>query len=560
MPRRATPAGKQRVRTGCLTCRRRRRKCDEQKPRCVNCESKGFVCKYGADLSFVSPRSAAAGGTRRRYSTITFVDDSPAAHAAAVKERSCPQQISTSDTQGNHPVGVDVIDSVPSDHQPDFLALQHHQTPEHPIQGHLDPLLKDRATWERLTPAASNCEIELLRHFRYHVAPWIDIGDPDCALGVKVLLLSRTNRPLQTAILALSSKQRALLTQSPNNEDFHNSLRYRQEAGDILALQPDLICHAGQALLLLRDLLSSGLRQWRSLLAPHVERVGSLASSAALSEPLYEALFWFHFRFDLAASIVTSEQPITPFHTFLQRDGRPIHAPRVQSQAFSANQVYKHALCQLGHCLVLLYGDPNDSSPEAAASLELAGFPSLQQSRFLSRWTLIWTDCQKWYRERPVDAQQIVDVRGGEADQIDPDHISSFPILIYTTPMALVANAVYHATSFLLLTHKPRLLKSLPGPRCFTSHIWHAQCIAGIAASNDSPEQWDPIFIASLLLIARGLTHRSQQAVLLDRLRSITTTTGISLKHETEALESAWRMSIAQLDELDQDEFDAIVS
>ena len=194
------------------------------------------------------------------------------------------------------------------------------------------------------------------------------------------------------------------------------------------------------------------------------------------------------------------------------------------------------------------------TSPQAAGSPELAAFPSLRQSHFLSQWTFLWTDCQKWYNDRPVDTQQIVDVRGGEADQIDPDHASSFPILIFTTPMALVANAVYHITSLLLLTHKPRLLKSLPGPRCFTSHIWHAQSIAGIAASNDSPEQWDPILVASLLLIAREMTHESQQAVLLERLRRITATTGINLEQETVALQSVWK--IARFDEEPDDDAD----
>ena len=140
-----------------------------------------------------------------------------------------------------------------------------------------------------------------------------------------------------------------------------------------------------------------------------------------------------------------------------------------------------------------------------------------------------------------------MEVRGGEADQIDPEHDSSFPILVYTTPMALVANAVYHVTSFLLLTHKPRMLKSLPGPRRFTSHMWHAQSIAGIAVSNDSHQQWDPILVTGLLLVAREMTHESQQSVLLDRFRRITATTGMNVVEETKGLQSMW--NIARFDE-----------
>lgn len=197
-------------------------------------------------------------------------------------------------------------------------------------------------------------------------------------------------------------------------------------------------------------------------------------------------------------------------------------------------------------------------SPHTVTSPDLTAFPSLRQSHSLSQWTFLWSDCQKWYNERPVNVQQIVDIRGGEADQIDPDHDSSFPILIFTTPMALVANAVYHMISLLLLTHKPRLLKSLPGPRSVTSHIWHAQSIAGIATSNDSPEQWDPILVASLLTIAKEMTHESQQAVLLERFSRITATTGIKLDRETNALQEAW--NLARYEEEFDDEADAMIS
>jgi hypothetical protein len=286
---------------------------------------------------------------------------------------------------------------------------------------------------------------------------------------------------------------------------------------------------------------------------PQLQSLGSLLHPDALEENLGEGIFWLHFRLDLASSILTAKQPIIPFRSYINRDGSPIQTSRPPLQPRSINQVYKHALSLLGHCLSLIYGGPDASLPQAATPSEFAAFPALQQSHFLSQWTFLWSDCQKWYNERPVDAQQIVDVRGGEADQIDPNHDSALPILIYTTPMALVANSAYHITSLLLLGHKPRLLKSLPGPRCFTSHIWHAQSIAGIAASNESPEQWDPVLVASLLLIARDMTHQSQQAVLMGIFRKITATTGIELDRETEALQSTWK--IARFDE-DSDEMD----
>lgn len=162
---------------------------------------------------------------------------------------------------------------------------------------------------------------------------------------------------------------------------------------------------------------------------------------------------------------------------------------------------------------------------------------------FTSLWTSLWTDCQEWYNDRPVEMQAIVDIRGAEADQINPGSCSSFPILIYTTPLALLTNAIYHLASFLLLTHRPRLLKAIAGPRYFTSRIWHAQAIVGIATSNEFGEQWDPILIAGLLTVARDMTHASQQSILLDLLGKIATETGINLDHEMDALRSGWDIS-----------------
>lgn len=240
---------------------------------------------------------------------------------------------------------------------------------------------------------------------------------------------------------------------------------------------------------------------------------------------------------------MTNQPPKIPFRSFIQRDGSPICFPQVFPQPNAAKQAHNRILCLLAHCLALLYAEGDVTAPQEAGTPDLSAFPSLRQSHFLSQWTFLWTDCQKWYNERPADVQQIVDIRGSEADQIDPNHDSSFPILIYTTPTALVANIIYHTISLLSLTHKPRLLKSLPGPRCFTSHIWHAQSIAGICTSNDSSDQWDPILVSSLLLISREMTHESQQTALLERLQNIQNTTGINLEQEIEDLKAAWNVA-----------------
>jgi hypothetical protein len=217
-----------------------------------------------------------------------------------------------------------------------------------------------------------------------------------------------------------------------------------------------------------------------------------------------------------------------------------------QSQKQSTKQAHQQSLLLLANCLSLIFGHGNTSSLRLEKA-DMTNFGAIRNPSLSSRWTFWWNKCQKWYNDRPVEVQQVLDIRGVDVEQIYHQTSSTFPILIYTTPLALVSNAVYHITSLLLLTHKPRLLKGLVGPRCFTSHNWHAQSIAGIATSNELFEQWDPVMIAGLLLTAREMTHESQQSVLLDQLGMVTSMTGIKLDREVEILKSGW--SISRYDE-----------
>ena len=183
-----------------------------------------------------------------------------------------------------------------------------------------------------------------------------------------------------------------------------------------------------------------------------------------------------------------------------------------------------------------------ESSDSHNEGLNEATFSSMQNLASTG-WTAIWNNCLEWYSDRPVELQPIVDIRGMEVDEVDMQRTSSFPILIYTTPLALVANAIYHITSLLLLKHKPRLLRAIPGSRSFLSPMWHMHSIAGIAIADDSPEQWDPILVAGLLLVARDLTHEAQQETVLERLGIIRASTGMNLTDEIETLRNSWSIA-----------------
>lgn len=162
-------------------------------------------------------------------------------------------------------------------------------------EGYLGSSISHRKLNSKPATPGSCQETDLLRHFRYHIGPWIDTGDCNSAFGVQVLLRSRLNRPLQSAILALSAGQRSLLSRTPS-EDVHSLLRFRKEATESLVLQPDLVGRAGQTLLLLQEILPAGLQGWRDLIRPHIESSIAVISPTVLTEEPGAALFWLHLR------------------------------------------------------------------------------------------------------------------------------------------------------------------------------------------------------------------------------------------------------------------------
>ncbi|KAF7929179.1 uncharacterized protein EAE98_005098 [Botrytis deweyae] len=74
-----------RTRSGCLVCRRRRRKCDELRPECMNCHERGERCDWGMKITFRtdnatnidSEHPSMREGSKRRARSFKIVDVTP---------------------------------------------------------------------------------------------------------------------------------------------------------------------------------------------------------------------------------------------------------------------------------------------------------------------------------------------------------------------------------------------------------------------------------------------------------------------------------------------------
>ncbi|CAI4215611.1 unnamed protein product [Parascedosporium putredinis] len=92
-----------RVRTGCLKCRVRRRKCDEGKPRCQRCIAGGFECQYGTRLSFlqknaitsVPSQPSPTEGPTPTYRKVQFVREEKASSSTKTNPQLSVRDAST---------------------------------------------------------------------------------------------------------------------------------------------------------------------------------------------------------------------------------------------------------------------------------------------------------------------------------------------------------------------------------------------------------------------------------------------------------------------------------
>ncbi|KAL2068372.1 hypothetical protein VTL71DRAFT_16470 [Oculimacula yallundae] len=579
--------GRQRVRTGCMTCRRRRRKCDEKKPSCENCEVKGFACSYGTRLDFITqsisrqPQQPEARPRENRpYRQITFVDDVPA--AAPSNQKSSDYLRRSQDNQADEPVpvpeGTSTIQAQIVQHEPIIVdsprgrtgspittSAQYQHGYDQPMassasasdmgrasKGYQDDSPRNESPYvasssakplHQQAQASSMQEIELLRYYRYHLGSWLDIGNSESFFELKIMLLGSSNRCLLAAVLAFSACQKSLAHAEQQSENLESSRRYLSEAEYRLPFENESISRIAKVLLMLGDFWCLSPHNWRGVLSQETNVLHKTPLSLSLTEELDQPVFWLLLRIDLAASIVAAQLPLTPNLSVLLENHllpKSFQFPLLQRQ--NAIQAHQQSLFLLARCLLLIYGDREGQSVEQTHGT-LSTPHSNTSSSLSASWMSIWNDNQEWYSNRPKHVQQVLEFRGVEAEQINSESSASFPILIYSSSLALLSNAIYHISSLLLLTKRPWLPKELTGSRQSKSRNWHAHSIAGIVTSNETLDQWDPILIAGILLVAKGMTHEMQQNAMLECLEKVTNITGIKLHHEIAALKSEWNIS-----------------
>jgi hypothetical protein len=244
---------------------------DELKPRCNNCAKRGALCQYPGfanasvhEFALRHDISRAQGHginddqspTSTSMSGGSYHSSSGAPTASVARDRPAPPQRSQTLPVALHQIG-------PSRTSPQLYG--HSESNVVPLMPNsvssLATQQRTESSWVDLTlgrpqhtPLASETgidEIDLICHFRYEVAPWLDAFTCDDFFSVKLFTAARQHRSVMAAILAVSSRHR-VNTSNGSEELCH---RYETEAESLVLYHSDHVQSTVRHLMLLYTVL-----------------------------------------------------------------------------------------------------------------------------------------------------------------------------------------------------------------------------------------------------------------------------------------------------------------
>ncbi|KIW15137.1 hypothetical protein PV08_05182 [Exophiala spinifera] len=514
-----------RVRTGCLTCRKRRRKCDEGKPTCKNCVDKSLSCRYGLNITFVDGTPNESTATSHKTARQTTTRSVKATWInGPTREDSRPLVLS------NDPVttlwsGPDIfpIGSVSREQftetsdrsnllagSPVLHDFDQGDTPS--AFSHQLPALLDTSPALR-SGQGDVAELDLLTFYRYEIAARLDLGVGRLYFGVHVLTRALSEVSLYQSILALARAYAG--NKSPLGKGTGEEDDAAQANRAALVADPEDSA-AIFTILTLRKLHDAPPCVW------HECMTNALETTHISLDQCVDEQWQLLARLALAASLTAPSASQSIRLSFILQRATPI----IPDQVLTQHQQLQQALVNLARALVITRRD-------TGARLSAGRLP------LISSWQSCWSDNQLWYSARREDMKQILEV--GEFDprlSVANNTQVPFPILAFSNLCSLVGNLTHHLTALLLLQFKPRAIRALPEQGSSTSPIWHAQRMIGMVVSVHERDVFDPLVIAGLVYAARRLSHPSQTTVVVNILKKVMERTGMQLQGEVEKLDT----------------------
>lgn len=525
---------KRRVRTGCLTCRTRRRKCDEGKPNCRNCITKRLDCRYASRITFATPWTgpadpAPASSERTTQHEAGENQVTGINHAAAISHSEPSDSAKVLESNGGNfyagtrpdRTSFDIIDDFGVDNS-GFESLERFSTSTTagPVailrsNDEAGPIATretissehGRPDFSRVPCSIDNSSMQLITElncYRDQLANIMDLDMTDAFWGIEVLHLSTRSSQVKEAIFDVTRHCMQRARSDTHTPSFQPSSElddsYSQESNRVATLLRTLdMILSYQPTTWSAKMRDLGLRSWLDETHSSMQQFGHRILLAAMLDAPLETLGKDR-PLDFAAPSVFHYGP-----------------PRS-----SATQL-KQSLCLLGRCLYFL--PPTCTRAEGSMPLN-------------SAWLMCWSEAQIWYHMRSEDLRPLFESFGFSVDASPRDgYGADVPHLISTNGLALVANAAHHLTALLLLQQKPRVLQAIAEPASSASPSWHALCLVGIAAAATHLGFWDPLIATSVVKAAQKLSHPSQLAAASRILQRLCAISGMRFDAEIRTLE-----------------------
>ncbi|KAL6863516.1 hypothetical protein J3F83DRAFT_762383 [Trichoderma novae-zelandiae] len=365
---------------------------------------------------------------------------------------------------------------------------------------------------------SSGRTIELLRHYRYRIAPWLDMCDTRQTFGLVMPHLATRSDMSFDALLKLSATSYAA---NPHDRGSNHSyptgeshITYPIEQSRMWQVKLWSILTAVEGFLI------DPPRSWDNALAKDncLHMVCSqMAGSSSLRE-INEKMIWLLARLGIAATLLKETTSIVDSR--LLRGLQIISGQKRDESEYNNLHYAYESLVLCSEALEFSYGDEGTSSINTEPPKPRA-----------VGWKSIVDSLNDWYTNRPPTFRPVIDLNS---------EASPFPTLYFTSGAATFANQLHHTAMMLMLSHKPRTLQLDQRRSSSLSQLWHAQRICGIAVNNNRCECWDPCLLASFYLAARRMTHEAQQREILRGYKSIGAL-GWRVDGFVERLEGEWR-------------------
>ncbi|KAF2129921.1 hypothetical protein P153DRAFT_227166 [Dothidotthia symphoricarpi CBS 119687] len=444
--------GKYRSRSGCLTCRARRVKCDETKPICNACKKKNRPCQWEAPHTKFkdyqpterSPSTALTNGDEDENMEIDSDGiDGDGVDGGDSQTVSSGSQLVRDNSRSDSHVATSASAATPSSSgiqrspSSPFLITGSTSSAGGVPSGNLQFLRLEEGRRTFKDPITlTHDEALLVHHYTEHLGRWLDCTDATRQFTLGVPEKVKKCPVLCHAVLSFAARHR--------RDDVTAEAAYQHCIALLIDRLNDDTASHDETLLCAIVIL----RFYEQLNVP--SSTGSddeqhLAGCSAIlrasqghhfvdpSAPsLREAAFWVYVRQCLYNATINQQPPDIDFSLQLHpapgsmQDSHPL--ARLRLETAWANQMTWYTACVVNFCF-----EGNE--------------PQDERTHKLGRWQELWDSVHTWAEERPNGFDPIWQ---GPAS----DH-GIFPEIWFTTDWHVVSFGFYHFSCILLLSYKP---------------------------------------------------------------------------------------------------------